>query len=103
MASGLEEQPLCPGTQEKEDGLIKLMMLEGYSCAEQVIWLLVVSYMICNRSAGAVTVTGAHLSALSEKFGVDTSLGTVEINPELSEPFSQAMPSHQSSLLGLCC
>lgn len=80
MASGLEEQPLCPETQEKEDGWIKLMMLEGYSRAEQVICLLVVSYVTCNSSAGAVTLTGAHLSALSEKFGVDTALGAAEIN-----------------------
>lgn len=77
---------------------MELMMLEGYSCAEQVIWLLVVSYTACNRSAGAVTLTGAHLCALSEKFGVGTSLGTAK----LSDPFSQAMAPHQSSLLSLC-
>lgn len=64
----------------RKNGLINLMMLEGYSCVEQVIWLLVVSYTACNGSAGAVTLTGAHLSALSEKFGVDTSLGAAEVN-----------------------
>lgn len=59
---------------------MELMMLEGYSCAEQVIWLLVVSYMTYNRSAGAVTLAGAHLSALSEKFAVGMTLGSAEGN-----------------------
>lgn len=97
MASGWEEQPLCPET-ERKNGLIKLMMPEGYSCAEQVIWLLVVSYTTCNGSAGAATLAGAHLSALSEKFGVDISLGAAEI--KLSCQTIQPVASHQSSSLG---
>lgn len=79
------------------------MVPEGYSCAEQVIWLMVVSYMTCNGSAGAVTLTGAHLSALSEKFWGGHIPGDSRDKPELSEPLSQAMASHQSILLGLCC
>lgn len=74
MASGLEEQP-CVQRHRRKNGLMELMMLEGDSCAEQVIWLLT-----CSRSAGAGTLTGAHLSALTGKFGVGTSLGTAEGN-----------------------
>lgn len=102
MASGLEEQPPCPETQEKEWS-DKINDARRVPCVEQVTWLLVVSYMTCSRSAGAMSLTRAHLSALSERFGVDTSLGTAEVNTELSDSFSQAMASHQSSLLGLCC